>query len=62
MCVSIPLAVAVVPSLIKEADLIRNPMSSSLGHVERQQACRCVSTEGQPGMMEPGQVCAQRPT
>ncbi|MXQ99821.1 hypothetical protein E5288_WYG017907 [Bos mutus] len=35
--------------------------ASIAGHVERQQACRFVSTERQPGMMEPGQVCAQRP-
>lgn len=61
MCVSIPLVVAVVPSLVQDADLLWNPMSSSLGHVERQQVCRFVRTEGQPGMMEASQVWAQRP-
>ena len=42
--------VAVVPSLVKEADLMWNPMSSSLGHFEKQQECQSVRTESQTGV------------
>ena len=48
--------------LVKEAYLIWNSMSSSLGHFKKQQECQIVRTKGQTSMTEPSNVCAQRPT
>ena len=57
--VSTPLAVAVVPSPVREAELLWTPTSSSLGPLKKQRECRFVRNEGPPGTMPPSDVCAQ---